>query len=321
MIGALAVLAGAALAGGALGASEAGPRRRGRRTGLGARIARFGRDVERGRDTEPTAKDLRWGAGLLAASTLIDSAFEHFRGNYENRAMVAAPITSALTLAAAAAGSGLRGLRAGVFGLGMLMGTAGMAFHLYNVLKRPGGWSWNNLCYAAPLGAPGALAFAGMLGLLAVPLDEHASRTGLSRAALRSGRFLTLATAGGMLATAAEVGLLHFRGAFHNPAMYLPVSLPPVTAATLAAAAASPTPRRLAWSRRLLGLTSLMGIVGSGFHVWGVSRNMGGWKNWSQMLFQGPPVSAPPSFAALAFAGRAALRLLGRTRTAEARDA
>lgn len=321
MIGALAMLAGAIIAGGALGTSEAAPRRRDRGARLGARIARFARHVEQDRGTEPAANDLRWSAGLLAASTLIDSAFEHFRGNYENRAMVAAPVTSALTLAAAAAGTGLRRVRSGVFGLGMLMGTAGMAFHLYNVLKRPGGWSWNNLFYAAPLGAPGALAFAGLLGLLAIPLEEHAPRNRLSHAALRSGRFLTLATAGGMLATAAEVGLLHFRGAFHNPAMYLPVSLPPVTAATLAAAAISPTRRRLAWSRRLLGLTSLMGIAGSGFHIWGVSRNMGGWKNWSQMLFQGPPVSAPPSFAALAFAGRAALRLLGRTRTAEARDA
>ena len=31
----------------------------------------------------------------------------------------------------------------------------------------------------------------------------------------------------GLLGTTAEAGLLHFRGAFHNPAMLLPVTLPP----------------------------------------------------------------------------------------------
>ena len=37
---------------------------------------------------------------------------------------------------------------------------------------------------------------------------------------------------------------------------------------------------------------------------------MGGWKNWSQMLFQGPPLPAPPSFTGLAIAGLGALSLL-----------
>jgi hypothetical protein len=36
----------------------------------------------------------------------------------------------------------------------------------------------------------------------------------------------------------AEAGLLHFRGAFHNPLMTLPVTLPPVGAMLMASAAA-----------------------------------------------------------------------------------
>ncbi|WP_027197364.1 hypothetical protein [Paraburkholderia sprentiae] len=32
-----------------------------------------------------------------------------------------------------------------------LTGVAGTGFHLYNITKRPGGWSWPNLFYAAPI--------------------------------------------------------------------------------------------------------------------------------------------------------------------------
>jgi hypothetical protein len=34
---------------------------------------------------------------------------------------------------------------------------------------------------------------------------------------------------------------------------------------------------------------------------------MGGWRNWSQNLLNGPPLPAPPAFTALAIAGLAAL--------------
>jgi len=47
-----------------------------------------------------------------------------------------------------------------------------------------------------------------------------------------------------------------------------------------------------------------------GFHAFGVSRGMGGWRNWSQNLLNGPPLPAPPSFTGLALAGLAALGLL-----------
>jgi hypothetical protein len=118
-----------------------------------------------------------------------------------------------------------------------------------------------------------------------------------------------------MAGTSLEAALLHFRGAYHNPAMWLPVTVPPVGAALLAASAlkrpAAPSRLTRAW----LGACAWLGVGGVLLHARGVARQMGGWRNWSQNLLSGPPLPAPPSFSALAIAGRAALDL--RTREAE----
>ncbi len=37
---------------------------------------------------------------------------------------------------------------------------------------------------------------------------------------------------------------------------------------------------------------------------------MGGWRNWSQNVLNGPPLPAPPSFTGLALTGLAALSLI-----------
>lgn len=92
--------------------------------------------------------------------------------------------------------------------------------------------------------------------------------------------------------------------------MTLPVTLPPLGAALLASAAAGGPgrPHRIAhWWMQLL---AAMGFAGVGFHAYGVSRNMGGWRNWSQNILNGPPLPAPPSFSGLALAGLAALALM-----------
>jgi hypothetical protein len=102
--------------------------------------------------------------------------------------------------------------------------------------------------------------------------------------------------------------LLHYRGAFHDPFMLAPVSLPPIAAIALLRAVGVPHTRRLA--RKLLRITALMGVAGSGFHAYGVHRNMGGWRNWRQNVLNGPPLPAPPSFSGLAMAGLASLDLI-----------
>lgn len=254
---------------------------------------------------------LRHGATILGASVLADSAIEHFRGNYHNPAMYVAPTAAVATMIASLSndGSGTTTTRIGngVQISATAIGVAGLGFHVYNVLKRPGAFSWNNLFYAAPIGAPGALAVAGLLGLGATKISSGKTPATLHR----WGRVLAGFTGASLFATTAEVALLHFRGSFHNPVMVLPVTLAPAAGLALCATAVKPDSAP-ALTRRLLQATALLGPIGTAFHAWGVSRNMGGWKNWRQNMLAGPPMPAPASFTGLALAGLAALRLLGR---------
>ena len=267
------------------------------------------------RATVKAAQQLNRASGILAASVLMDSAVEHYRGGFYNPAMVTPLVTSAVALAASLHGLGdhkesKHRLRDAVFGLSAATGLAGTAFHLYNVTKKPGGFSWQNLFYSAPLGAPAAIGLSGLFGLLAervrdTPADETPKLLGRS-----AGRMLSLATAASMIGTTGEAGLLHFRGAFHNPAMYLPVTMPPAASALLTNAAFGDGSKQRGFTRLWLGLTSFMGVAGIGLHIYGVSRAMGGWRNWRQNMVDGPPIPAPPSFVGLALAGLAALALM-----------
>ena len=196
----------------------------------------------------------------------------------------------------------------------MATGVGGLGFHLYNVGKREDGFDFQNLFYGAPLGAPIAITLAGLAGLAASRLileGEH--REAASLLGLPAGPLLAFGSAAGLIGTVGEAALLHFRGAFHNPFMFLPVTLPPVTALVLALAAFMPGFSR--WARLLLRATAAMGIGGAGFHAYGVQRNMGGFRNWSQNLLNGPPLPAPPSFTGVALAGLAAVKLMEATMT------
>ncbi len=259
------------------------------------------------------SRGLNRAAGLLAAAVLADSAVEHYRGSFENPAMVA-PLAAA-GLALAASGHGARdgrpdahAARDAVHVLGALTGAVGGGFHLYNVAKRPGGVSWSNLFYGAPLGAPFALVLSGVLGIMAERVRAGGAGGRLRVLGVPAGRAMASVAAAGLAGTAAEAWLLHFRGAFHNPAMLAPVTVPPVAAGLLARAALRGRGGRS--TRRWLVATAVLGVAGVGLHLFGVGRGMGGWRNWSQNLLDGPPIPAPPSFTALALAGLAALDLM-----------
>jgi hypothetical protein len=261
------------------------------------------------------ARRLNRAAGTIATSVLIDSAMEHYRGAFDNKAMYTPILASTLTILGSFHGhkdraSRAHGARDAVYALAGLTGVVGTAFHLYNVGKRPGGFCWQNVFYAAPLGAPTAMSLAGMTGFLAERVRNNAPGTVPKVLGLPAGRMVAALTGVGLLGTTAEAGLLHFRGAFHNPAMLLPVTFPPVAAALLASAAAGAAERPRRLTRWWLRVTALLGVVGVGFHAIGVARNMGGWRNWRQNLQAGPPLPAPPSFSGLALAGLAALGLL-----------
>jgi hypothetical protein len=271
--------------------------------------------------TVTAARDLNRAAALLAGSVLADSAVEHYRGAFHNKAMFAPLIVSSLALAVSAHGvadrsEGAHGVRHLTYGTTTLTGIAGGAFHLYNVAKRPGGFDWVNLFYGAPLAAPFAITLSGLLGAMAERIRDTKPATVPTLLGVPAGRATAAVASFGMLGTMSEAWLLHFRGAFHNPFMLLPVTLPPIAALLLAAAAVGTKGRNTGFTRWWLRLTSAMGLAGSGFHAYGVSRNMGGWRNWSQNLLNGPPIPAPPSFTGLALAGLAAVRLMEEHRDA-----
>ena len=298
---------------------------------LSARAERVARthglvgDIDRLSEPTPLAhatptRQLHGVAAILGASVLADSAIEHYRGDFRNPAMFTPLVSSTLMIV-----SSLHGMKAAsvdshvgrtsVYAAAIAVGAIGTAFHLYNVTKRVGGIRWENLFYGAPLGAPAAIALGGLAGLAADRLAGNAKRRGAATLmGVPAGRVVAAFSSIGLLGTVGEAGLLHFRGNFQNPAMYLPVTMPPIAAAFLAEAALDPAhePRRIA--RLWLGATSLMGFAGSAFHAYGVQRMMGGWRNWRQNLLDGPPLPAPPSFAGLALGGLAALKLIERSK-------
>lgn len=262
------------------------------------------------------SRQLRASAALLSTAVLADSAMEHSRGNFENPAMFIPLVSSTLSILAnvegLADGGGerLRPARRALHQLARAVGIAGLGFHMYNITKRPGGLSFLNLFYAAPFGSPGALTLAGAIGDAAEQLEAPPRGGRKTMFGLPFGRGLAALTSFALAGTVSEVLLLHWRGAFQNPFMWIPVTLPPVSAGLMARAAAAKTAARNGLARAWLWATALIGIGGVGFHAFGIARAMGGWKNWRQNVIDGPPLPAPPSFSALALAGLAALDLI-----------
>jgi hypothetical protein len=254
------------------------------------------------------ARALGAGAAILCLSVALDSGLEHYRGRYRDPVMFLGPLTAIAGVAATtfmtlrpefATSSTARSL----LGLTAAVGTVGLGFHAYNILKRPGELSELNLFYAAPAAAPAALTVAGGFGLLAGRIVASRSST-----TVPLGRTAMATVVIGLIGATAEAGLLHFRGAFQNPAMYAPVTVPPLAA--LAAGAVLSWPRAAVAATPLLEATAVLGIAGPLFHAYGIHRNMGGWRNWSQMILQGPPLPAPPAFLGIAIAGLGVLPLM-----------
>ena len=263
-------------------------------------------------ETSEAARQLNRAAGLLAASVLFDSAVEHYRGGFYNKAMWTPLAVASLSLAASAHGvvdgrAGAHRARDAVYAIAAL---TGLGFHIHNIRKRVGGFPWNNLFYAAPIGAPMAIFLSGLLGATAERVRHNVAGTTPKVFGLPAGRVVAGVTSLGLLGTVGEAGLLHFRGSFQNPAMYIPVTLPPFAAALVANAALGAPGQEKPWTALMLRLVAVAGVAGVGFHARGVARMMGGWRNWMQNVTDGPPLPVPPAFVGLALAGLAALRLL-----------
>jgi hypothetical protein len=247
------------------------------------------------------AEALGAGAAILCISVALDSAIEHYRGEFKDRAMFVGPTMALLGIGAATyiafrperANDRLPKIALVTVGA---TGLIGLGFHTYNILKRPGELDALNLFYGAPMGAPAALTLAGLYGVIAGEM-----LSGRSYVRTRLPRHTAALIAFSLIGTVAEAGWLHFRGAFQDPAMYAPVTIPPLAAVAIGAAALSP--RAALVAEPLLKATAVLGIAGPIFHAYGIHRNMGGWRNWSQMILQGPPLPAPPAFLGIAAAG------------------
>ena len=260
------------------------------------------------------ARRLNRAAGTIATSVLIDSAMEHYRGNFHNKAMWTPIVTSLFSIAVSAHGNSDRRhhahpLRDAVYAAAGTVGLIGTGFHIFNVTKKVGGFNWQNLFYSAPLGAPAAMSLSGLMGFLAERVRDNRPEGEPRVFGMPAARVVAAMTSLSMLGTTAEAGLLHFRGAFHNPAMLLPVTMPPV------AAGFSPM-RPPARQGAADGFEIVArGDRGDGHRrrrtarLWCLARH-GGWRNWRQNAFAGPPLPAPPSFTGLALAGLAALALM-----------
>ncbi len=282
-----------------------------------AKLRMLRREIDRLEAREATlsaARNLNAASGMLAGSVLLDSALEHYRGSFKNPAMFTPLAIASLTLGVSAHGTADRRLashrvREISYAAGAATGLLGFLFHTYNVLKRPGRLAWQNLFYGAPIGAPFAILLSGLLGSAAERIRN--SPPGRARVlGLPAGRLMAAVTGIGLLGTAGEAGLLHFRGAFQNPFMYAPVTLPPLGGVVMLREALRTGRRERAAAGWLMRAIAALGFAGVGFHAWGIQRSMGGWRNWSQNVLDGPPLPAPPSFTGLAMAGLAALRLL-----------
>ena len=257
------------------------------------------------------AEALGAGAAILCMSVALDSGIEHYRGRFKNRAMFIGP-TMAFIGFATATYVAFRPQQANarlpkiVFATVGLSGLAGLGFHTYNILKRPGEIDALNLFYGAPVGAPAALSLVGLYGVIAGEMLGNRAYV-KARLPKHAAGLIAFSLAGAI----AEAGLLHFRGAFQDPVMYAPVIIPPLAAVSIGAAAFSP--RAAGIAEPLLKATAILGIAGPMFHAYGIHRNMGGWRNWSQMILQGPPLPAPPAFLGIAVAGLGLIPALGET--------
>ena len=268
-----------------------------------------------GRATVTAARRLNRAAGTLAVSVLADSAIEHYRGSFENKAMLTPLVVSALTLATSVHGTSdsrplAHGLRDAIYALAAVTGLIGTGFHFYNVGRKTGGFTLAELVLRRPAWRA-ARDFA--LRSHRLLLGARARHPALENADDIRSAGRTHDGGGDKRRTARHDGR---SGAAAFPRR-LPQSVDDVAGHAAAGRrhADGVGGRRTSRPRSLVHALVAAAVDGDGLrrrrlHAYGVSRNMGGWRNWSQNILNGPPIPAPPSFAGLALAGLAALGLM-----------
>ena len=254
-------------------------------------------------------------AALLTLLVMADAFAGHYRSGFGYRSQYAPFVSGGLLIIAAVTGciapeAAWANLALSASGwLATITGVVGLGFHhYYGMAKKPGGYNWflHYLMYGAPQLAPLALTATGVLALItARGLAGQMSFIGMD---VRGALFVVVAIA--LMGAILQSGILHYRGAFNNPAMYAPFAAPLLAVfASLWMVLAASRAASVALSI-LLWLTFLTGFVGMGMHLRGFGRQMGGLYvtvfNW----LEGPPAFAPALFAGFAAIGLVTLYLL-----------
>jgi hypothetical protein len=116
-------------------------------------------------------------------------------------------------------------------------------------------------------------------------------------------RLLRLMVAGSIPPLWYEIALLHYRGSFQSPFMWLPLAYLPLEMVGGLVAGAVDTRT----TRRMFGLLSwgtvALGAIGTLMHLRGVRRQMGGFYTWRYNTMTGPPIVAPPQVALFGLIG------------------
>lgn len=260
----------------------------------------------------------QWIALVTAVMTLLllaDALSGHYRSGFVSRAQYAPFVSGGFLVLASVAAviaptSSLQIQMLRLAGwLAVVAGAVGFGFHhYYGIAKKPAGYRWllHYLMYGAPQLAPLGLTSAGALAVIAARgLEGRTSIVGLSmRTALFD--FVAVTLIGAIL----QAAILHYRGAFNNPAMYGPLTAPLLAVLASVWAAFSPNNTALLTLKLLLWATFLTGFVGLGMHLRGFDRQMGGLYVTLFNLLEGPPAFAPVLFTTLAAVGLIAVYML-----------
>jgi hypothetical protein len=254
------------------------------------------------------AQWLSLSTALFTFALLSDAFLGHYRSGFAVR-MQYSPFAVGLALAAALLlamvsphGDWTRVALRVAGWTAIALSIVGVGFHYYyGIVEKPGGYRWllHHLMYHAPLLAPLGLTVAGAMALIADASLGGTAVLGLVSPAAATALVLAVALIGFML----QVAVYHYRGAFKNPAMYVPLVISVGAAVSAAWSVWSPSGAAARVYEVALWIVFLLGFFGWGWHLRGLDRMMGGLYVALPNILEGPPPTAPLLFSVLAAQG------------------
>lgn len=261
------------------------------------------------------AQWLALSSALFTLALLTDAFLGHYRSGFEVRMqyspfVLGAGLLAAFAIALVAPGSSWTRPLLRITGWAAIgLAVTGVAFHYYyGIVEKPGGHRWllHHLMYHAPLLAPLGLAVAGAMALIA-----DASLGGTELLGIASPARATLVVvAAALIGLMAQVAILHYRGAYKNPAMYAPLVISIGAAGVALWRGAASSPASIRTYEIALWVVFLTGFSGWGWHLRGIDRMMGGLYVALPNVLEGPPSMAPLLFALVAAQGLVGEKLL-----------